>query len=1056
MPHDDSVSQVSPDGDNVEWELADFVDAIAASIDAAEDTLSLKSFARGISFAIKQLSLDLGVSVRRAPDGRIFFRTVDTTGPTPPTQLKLDFAQVLESQLHGVRRDLEQPADLRPLTALSGITPDEIAKLNSIAIYSVDDLERYTQTLTMLSAVARKTGLGEARLRMWRDLPYLGTVTPASGPPGSSVLLEGGNLGLANGSAWFNGEAVDVIAWSPTRVELRMPMISGSGALYLIVGNTATNILEWEALTIDLAVRGLAASPQRVLEGDTITLQADLANLGRASAPSFNVRWTVANYSDSIQPHGPLGPGERSNETATRREIALPRGMWTVRFEADPEQDIADANRDNNVFSLELAVAAVHELAIGAVGPSLASLDPLCLPLWDGIELFGLVFRGLVQPDPTAGTLEGDLATSWEEVAHDGNPALTIRLRDNVRFHDSTLLSSSDVVFSYSVALKGTSPVSELLRSAVSDVMAIDDATVRLVLQQPLAQTPINAFALGIVPAARYAADPDGFGRQPVGTGPFYVDRWSPDGLIVRSFTGYMLGTPRLDRLTVRRFKTAGELVAALNAHDVDVAVLPYDRDVAARLRSAGQWRVQPLPDEAQPTLLDVQSLSVRERLASMRNSAWNAHLWYTRVGLAQLRRSDDRLLDGSSLEPGQTLEAYVLLTGRAAEPLAASVSASDGLTIAPSAACDPGDTRTATFNITAAPDASGAKRVTALLGPDELSATIHVQHLAGGARLYALLTSSFSADPYGALPQCAIEIIDTSNMQRASTFSIGQRSVLALAATTTGERLFVLEPDHLLTFTGAGDLQGDVKLPRARDLTISPDDRTIWITADGAVLALDTSTGEQRRIPISIAAPLGIAISRDGLTIATCGSANGTAALVLIDTRSLTARSVPISNPGEPTNCWTSPNDVVFTDTGKVLLWDSNCDNLYQVDVSTGTQLTAETIRTGRDEASSFNFNDVLVYSVDTRKAFALKESRKVAVLDPEKRGFKLIDVKGLPFVPKLAVDGRQLFVSVVHRFDGGGADTLDIYSSDGTLINTGAYKFSYDTLSVRSMYSI
>ncbi|HEY9653133.1 MAG TPA: hypothetical protein V6C95_20920, partial [Coleofasciculaceae cyanobacterium] len=63
--------------DNQEWQLADFVDAIAAEIDHAEDTLSLKSYARGMSFAIKQLSLDLEVTVRRDTNGRILFRTVD-------------------------------------------------------------------------------------------------------------------------------------------------------------------------------------------------------------------------------------------------------------------------------------------------------------------------------------------------------------------------------------------------------------------------------------------------------------------------------------------------------------------------------------------------------------------------------------------------------------------------------------------------------------------------------------------------------------------------------------------------------------------------------------------------------------------------------------------------------------------------------------------------------------------------------------------------------------------------------------------------------------------
>jgi len=83
---------------NTEWRLADMVDAIAAEIDRAEDTLALKSYARGMSFAIKQLSLDLQVAVRRDSDGNIKFRTAEPNA-TGSTTLKLDFAQILQNQL---------------------------------------------------------------------------------------------------------------------------------------------------------------------------------------------------------------------------------------------------------------------------------------------------------------------------------------------------------------------------------------------------------------------------------------------------------------------------------------------------------------------------------------------------------------------------------------------------------------------------------------------------------------------------------------------------------------------------------------------------------------------------------------------------------------------------------------------------------------------------------------------------------------------------------------------------------------------------------------------
>ena len=179
--------------DNREWQLADFVDAVASEIDRAEDTLSLKSHARGVTFALKQLNLELEVKVRRDTTGRILFRTTNPDEASA-TVLKLDLAQMLQGQLHALRKPLND-ANGRDLNTLPEITAIEIAALNNIAIYSVDDLERYTQSTAMIVEVARKSNIADARLRRWLGLPYIAELKPPAGTPGSTVLIEGGNFG---------------------------------------------------------------------------------------------------------------------------------------------------------------------------------------------------------------------------------------------------------------------------------------------------------------------------------------------------------------------------------------------------------------------------------------------------------------------------------------------------------------------------------------------------------------------------------------------------------------------------------------------------------------------------------------------------------------------------------------------------------------------------------------------------------------------------------------------------------------------------------------------
>ena len=158
---------------NVEWELADFVDAIAAEFDRAEDTLALKSYGRGALLSVRGIALDLGVGVRRAADGRVFFRAAEP-GAAGAATLRLDFGPLLQSQVEGARRPLDQVVVPRRLDALAGITLRDTAALRALGVFTADDLERCTPTPAALAAVARKAEIAEPRLRRWLGLPVPG------------------------------------------------------------------------------------------------------------------------------------------------------------------------------------------------------------------------------------------------------------------------------------------------------------------------------------------------------------------------------------------------------------------------------------------------------------------------------------------------------------------------------------------------------------------------------------------------------------------------------------------------------------------------------------------------------------------------------------------------------------------------------------------------------------------------------------------------------------------------------------------------------------------
>ncbi|MGB7440137.1 MAG: IPT/TIG domain-containing protein [Coleofasciculaceae cyanobacterium] len=395
--------------DNQEWQLAEMVDAIAAEIDRAEDTLSLKSYARGKLMTLKQLKLDLAVDVRYSPEREILFRTAEP-GKNSATVLKLDFAQVLENQLQGVRKDLSKPISTRPLTTLASITKDEIKRLNRLAIHSMHDLERYTQTAAMLAEVSAKTDIAELKIRQWRKLPFFSEVQPVRGLPGSKVVIEGGNLGTLNPDTeiFFQGESAKILEWSESHLSVQIPKVKGSGLLFAVIDGQTTNLLNWEAISVqkpklgvDLAVRDIrviskprADEPRSIRTDDpriakpglpivapgdpterdlddpkivrpvnSIILEADVVNLGNQASDSFEVQWSISAPNIRTRPiikkHGSLEPNQKSNEESIRLPFEYGAGEFSVTFTVDPNNRHPDLNRENNTFTKTIKVGDI-------------------------------------------------------------------------------------------------------------------------------------------------------------------------------------------------------------------------------------------------------------------------------------------------------------------------------------------------------------------------------------------------------------------------------------------------------------------------------------------------------------------------------------------------------------------------------------------------------------------------------------------------------------------------------------------------------------------------
>ena len=195
-------------------------------------------------------------------------------------------------------------------------------------------------------------------------------------------------------------------------------------------------------------------------------------------------------------------------------------------------------NMNRRQFGLMAASAAslsllggVHALAEGAVDPNGTIQAAIAYGLsgtFDPLNASGAVtlaanwhlFEALVDLDPV--TREPYAALAAELPSSDDGINYTIKLRDGAVFHDGSAVTAEDVVYSFERVLDPSSK--SLFRSFVSfidSVEAVAADTVLIKTKFPFSLFNSRLGSVKIVPKAIVEADPEGFGKNPIGSGPY-------------------------------------------------------------------------------------------------------------------------------------------------------------------------------------------------------------------------------------------------------------------------------------------------------------------------------------------------------------------------------------------------------------------------------------------------------------------------------------------------------------------------------------------------------
>lgn len=228
----------------------------------------------------------------------------------------------------------------------------------------------------------------------------------------------------------------------------------------------------------------------------------------------------------------------------------------------------------------QVARIALDTLPLSQGNPFRTSLSPT-------VYSTAGVFDTLTRFDEGA-RLQPSLAERWQNV-----DALTWRfhLRRGVTFSNGAPFTADAVVTAVAYLTSDEAAREGLKRelSILKSARAVDDFTVDLVTTEPVPLLPRYVAALALPePGAWRKLGRDGFARQPVGTGPFKVDRIAQNSWRLSKYAAAWRPA-RIDGVELLMLPDTAARVQALEADRVDIAMVIGPDNIGAITAAGGR-----------------------------------------------------------------------------------------------------------------------------------------------------------------------------------------------------------------------------------------------------------------------------------------------------------------------------------------------------------------------------------------------------------------------------------------------------------------------------------
>ncbi|WP_438348612.1 ABC transporter substrate-binding protein [Paenibacillus sp. FA6] len=182
----------------------------------------------------------------------------------------------------------------------------------------------------------------------------------------------------------------------------------------------------------------------------------------------------------------------------------------------------------------------------------LHTVDPLYMNLLAESFVSSHVFDGLVRRSSSTHEILPNIAHAWE--VDSSRTQWTFFLRKEILFHNGTLMTADDVVFTFERLMETSQrTLYSTIFKQIQSVRAVNPTTVSMELKQPneLFLSFLCTSRAAIVPRGLDQLGEKGFGVKPIGTGPFKVTEFNDSVCVLEVFTHYFQERAHLDRVEI-------------------------------------------------------------------------------------------------------------------------------------------------------------------------------------------------------------------------------------------------------------------------------------------------------------------------------------------------------------------------------------------------------------------------------------------------------------------------------------------------------------------------